>query len=142
MAHEWGHIDFENVNSDGMLGYPAAGWLTYGRTKLANIYFTYELHRRLREFGGDGGHVDVNCVHPGGVWFLNRLNVQIQTTVYMHELVSLRALPGGGWYLVTIWCPNVGTCTMICPLHSRKPSTKTSITLYAPDDQQGQPSNA
>ena len=65
VAHEWGHIDFENVNSEGMLGYLGAGWLTYGRTKLANMYFTYELHRRLREFGGDGGRVDVNCVHPG-----------------------------------------------------------------------------
>jgi retinol dehydrogenase 12 len=41
VAHEWGHIDFENVNSDGLLGYVASGWLTYGRTKLANLYFTY-----------------------------------------------------------------------------------------------------
>ena len=65
VAHEWGHIDFDNINSDGMFGYLASGWLTYGRTKLANIYFTYELHRRLREFGGDGDRVDVNCVHPG-----------------------------------------------------------------------------
>ena len=48
VAHEWGHVDFENVNSEGFLGYPASGWLTYGRTKLANLYFTYELHRRLR----------------------------------------------------------------------------------------------
>ena len=65
VAHEWGHIDFENTNSDGPLGYLAAGWLTYGRTKLANLYFTYELHRRLRRFGGDGARVDVNAVHPG-----------------------------------------------------------------------------
>jgi NAD(P)-dependent dehydrogenase (short-subunit alcohol dehydrogenase family) len=65
VAHEWGHIDFENTNSDGPLGYLAAGWLTYGRTKLANLYFTYELHRRLRKFGGDGARVDVNAVHPG-----------------------------------------------------------------------------
>ena len=41
------------------------GTLTRGRTKLANMYFTYELHRRLRNFGGDGLRVDVNCVHPG-----------------------------------------------------------------------------
>lgn len=65
VAHEWGHIDFENTNSDGLLGYVASGWLTYGRTKLANLYFTYELHRRLRRFGGDGARVDVNAVHPG-----------------------------------------------------------------------------
>ena len=69
VAHEWGHVDFENVNSEGFFGYPASGWLTYGRTKLANLYFTYELHRRLRlapgasERGTD--RVDVNAVHPG-----------------------------------------------------------------------------
>jgi|AntAceMinimDraft_1070359.scaffolds.fasta_scaffold11655_4 NAD(P)-dependent dehydrogenase (short-subunit alcohol dehydrogenase family) len=35
------------------------------------MYFTYELHRRLREFGGDGNRIDVNCVHPGkGTIFL------------------------------------------------------------------------
>jgi NAD(P)-dependent dehydrogenase (short-subunit alcohol dehydrogenase family) len=66
VAHEWGHIDFSNYNSEGFLGYAAAGWLTYGRTKLANLYFTYELHRRLRENGGfHGSRVDVNAVHPG-----------------------------------------------------------------------------
>ena len=65
VAHEWGHIDFENTNSDGLFGYVASGWLTYGRTKLANLYFTYELHRRLRRMGGDGARVDVNAVHPG-----------------------------------------------------------------------------
>lgn len=67
VAHEWGQIDFENVNSDGFFGYLGSGWLTYGRTKLANLYFTYELHRRLRHFGGDGNRVDVNAVHPGVV---------------------------------------------------------------------------
>ena len=46
-----------------------AGWLTYGRTKLSNLYFTYELHRRLRALppGSGGDLVDVNAVHPGVV---------------------------------------------------------------------------
>ena len=65
VAHEWGHIGFDNVNSEGYLGYLGSGWLTYGRTKLANLYFTYELHKRLRNFGGNGLRVDVNAVHPG-----------------------------------------------------------------------------
>jgi NAD(P)-dependent dehydrogenase (short-subunit alcohol dehydrogenase family) len=34
IAHEWGQIDFENVNSDGFFGYLGSGWLTYGRTKV------------------------------------------------------------------------------------------------------------
>ena len=32
----------------------------YGRTKLANVLFTYELARRL-----EGTGVTVNCLHPG-----------------------------------------------------------------------------
>ena len=65
VAHEWGHIDFENTNSDGPLGYLAAGWLTYGRTKLANLYFACELHGGCGGSAADGARVDVNAVHPG-----------------------------------------------------------------------------
>ena len=45
-----------------MFGYSLQGWLTYGKTKLSNLYFTYELHRRMRLAGIDD--VDVNAVHP------------------------------------------------------------------------------
>lgn len=38
------------------------GMKVYGATKLANIYFTTELARRL-----DGSGVTVNCLHPGTV---------------------------------------------------------------------------
>ena len=34
----------------------------YSQTKLANVYFTYELARRL-----DGTGVTANCLHPGVV---------------------------------------------------------------------------
>lgn len=39
-----------------------SGWRAYQRSKLANIYFTYELARRLQ-----GTNVTVNCLHPGFV---------------------------------------------------------------------------
>ncbi|MBI1211023.1 MAG: SDR family NAD(P)-dependent oxidoreductase [Alphaproteobacteria bacterium] len=39
-----------------------SGWRAYQRSKLANIYFTYELARRLA-----GTNVTVNCLHPGFV---------------------------------------------------------------------------
>lgn len=65
VAHNIGTFDFHNINSEGPFGYPFLGWPTYGRTKLANIMFTYELHRRLRASGIEG--VSVNAVHPGVV---------------------------------------------------------------------------
>ena len=40
VAHVWGHIDFDNIQSEGPFGYPLSGWLTYGRTKLANLYLS------------------------------------------------------------------------------------------------------
>jgi NAD(P)-dependent dehydrogenase (short-subunit alcohol dehydrogenase family) len=39
-----------------------SGWSAYARSKLANIYFTYELARRLQ-----GTRVTANCLHPGFV---------------------------------------------------------------------------
>lgn len=36
------------------------GWKVYGDSKLANLYFTYELARRLQ-----GSRITVNAVHPG-----------------------------------------------------------------------------
>jgi NAD(P)-dependent dehydrogenase (short-subunit alcohol dehydrogenase family) len=45
--------------------------LAYGISKLANVLFTYELDRRLRDRG-----VTANCVHPGtvntGIWSASR----------------------------------------------------------------------
>jgi retinol dehydrogenase 12 len=39
-----------------------SGWRAYQQSKLANIYFTYELARRL-----SGTKVTANCLHPGFV---------------------------------------------------------------------------
>ncbi|HEY3364846.1 MAG TPA: SDR family oxidoreductase [Symbiobacteriaceae bacterium] len=53
-----GDIDFSDLNlADGY-----SSWKAYGRSKLANILFTYELARRL-----EGTGVTVNAMHPGGV---------------------------------------------------------------------------
>ena len=39
-----------------------SGWRAYQQSKLANVYFTYELARRI-----DGTGVTANCLHPGFV---------------------------------------------------------------------------
>ncbi|MGH7899542.1 MAG: SDR family oxidoreductase [Candidatus Binatia bacterium] len=57
-AHAWGAIDFDDLGGERRYG-----WMRiYGRSKLANILFTYELARRLA-----GSGVTVNCLHPGAV---------------------------------------------------------------------------
>ena len=55
-AHQGGTIDFGDLQSERRYD-PVR---VYGRTKLANVLFTYELARRLRGTG-----VTANCLHPG-----------------------------------------------------------------------------
>jgi NAD(P)-dependent dehydrogenase (short-subunit alcohol dehydrogenase family) len=57
-AHFGRSLDFADLQSER--GYRAMN--VYGRSKLANIMFTYALARRL-----EGSGVTVNCLHPGWV---------------------------------------------------------------------------
>eukprot|EP01116_Phalansterium_solitarium_P023267 TRINITY_DN8066_c0_g1_i1.p1 TRINITY_DN8066_c0_g1~~TRINITY_DN8066_c0_g1_i1.p1 ORF type:complete len:298 (+),score=74.50 TRINITY_DN8066_c0_g1_i1:403-1296(+) len=52
--------DVDGVRSQGM-----AGFKLYGRSKLCNIYYVQELHRRLNSAAPSG--VKVYAVHPGAV---------------------------------------------------------------------------
>ena len=60
-ANSFGKFDFDDMNYAGANRYDP--WQAYGNSKLANLVFTFELHRRLREAGL--GHVATNAVHPG-----------------------------------------------------------------------------
>jgi NAD(P)-dependent dehydrogenase (short-subunit alcohol dehydrogenase family) len=55
-AHQGGTLDFDDLQSEHRYD-PVR---VYGRTKLANVLFTYELARRLQGTG-----VTANCLHPG-----------------------------------------------------------------------------
>jgi NAD(P)-dependent dehydrogenase (short-subunit alcohol dehydrogenase family) len=57
-AHKMGKIDFDDLEFKRFY----FGMLAYGRSKLANILFTYELDRRLAGCG-----VTVNSLHPGQI---------------------------------------------------------------------------
>jgi NAD(P)-dependent dehydrogenase (short-subunit alcohol dehydrogenase family) len=57
-AHRSAKLDFDNLQ--GEQGFN--GWQAYARSKLMNVLFTYELHRRL-----DGDGITVNALHPGFV---------------------------------------------------------------------------
>ncbi len=57
-AHQGAMLDFEDL--EGRQRY--RGWAAYGRSKLANLLFTYELARRLK-----GSGITANALHPGFV---------------------------------------------------------------------------
>lgn len=57
-AHRGMSMNFDDLNAEESYGMVQA----YGQSKLANILFTHELARRLRDTG-----VTANCVHPGVV---------------------------------------------------------------------------
>ena len=57
-AHRRNKIDFEDLQGEKKY----SGYRAYGRSKLANILFTYELARRL-----EGTGVTANTLHPGVV---------------------------------------------------------------------------
>ncbi len=57
-VHAGANINFDDLQSERSYSRTRV----YGRTKLANVLFTYELARRL-----EGMAVTVNCLHPGVV---------------------------------------------------------------------------
>lgn len=57
-AHVGAKLDFGDLQNAKSY----SGWRAYQQSKLANIYFTYELARRLQ-----GTQVTANCLHPGFV---------------------------------------------------------------------------
>lgn len=61
MGHRMGSMDFDNLMYEGGNGYEPSP--AYGRSKLANLLFTYELQRRFSAIGADA---TATAAHPGG----------------------------------------------------------------------------
>lgn len=57
-AHVGAKLDMQDLQNEKQY----SGFRVYGQSKLANIYFTYELARRL-----EGSKITANCLHPGFV---------------------------------------------------------------------------
>jgi NAD(P)-dependent dehydrogenase (short-subunit alcohol dehydrogenase family) len=57
-SHNGAVVDFDHLEEPPGAG----GFRTYGQSKLANLYFTYELAKKL-----EGTGVTVNALHPGVV---------------------------------------------------------------------------
>lgn len=100
MGHRSGNMDFDNLMYEGGIGYERNK--AYGRSKLANLLFTFELQRHF-----DALHTNATAIaaHPGGSdtnlgryvedrwWFrlLRQLTKPITQTAVMGALPILRA---------------------------------------------------
>jgi len=96
VAHRQGDIDFSDLNWEKRKYKTGKA---YGDSKLANLYFAYELAKRQKE---DADYPTVTVAHPG--WtktdldrhsgFIKFLGNMIAQTVQMGTLPSLRAATG------------------------------------------------
>jgi NAD(P)-dependent dehydrogenase (short-subunit alcohol dehydrogenase family) len=59
-AHTFVKMEWDNMQSEKNFD----SFRAYGRSKLMQILFTYELHHQLRL---EGAHVAVNALHPGAI---------------------------------------------------------------------------
>lgn len=81
-SHKYGKINFEDFNLERSYH----GLKAYGQSKLANLLFTYELHRLKQH-----DHVSVYCVQPG----LVKTDIGVKHTNPFHSLMwKLRRLGG------------------------------------------------
>jgi NAD(P)-dependent dehydrogenase (short-subunit alcohol dehydrogenase family) len=105
-AHNFGKIDFDDLNWEKR---SYAQWTAYGDSKLANLYFTYELDRKLKN---RGINTLVTASHPGwtatelqrtGGNVMKYLNGIFAQDITMGALPTLRAaieedLKGGEYF--------------------------------------------
>jgi NAD(P)-dependent dehydrogenase (short-subunit alcohol dehydrogenase family) len=88
-AHKAGNLNFADLNWEKR-SYSA--WRAYGDSKIANIYFTYELDRKLRETNLD---TLVTAAHPG--WTATELQRHTGVVEFLNGIfaqdISMGALP-------------------------------------------------
>ena len=88
-AHHYGELDFDDLNWENR---PYKKMKTYGDSKIANIYFTYELQRRLHDMGSN---TLVTASHPG--WTATELQRHVGLLGFLNHFfsqdISMGALP-------------------------------------------------
>ena len=104
-AHKFATLNFEDLGFEhGYFGFSA-----YGRSKLANVLFTYELARRLA-----GSGVTVNAVHPGhvatNIWE-NNLGIFGGVIRLLNSLFALTPQQGADTLIYLATSPDVAQIT-------------------------------
>lgn len=85
-AHRYGKIDFDDLNWERRR-YKA--WRAYGDSKIANLYFTYELHRQLSQ---KGSTTKVLAAHPG--WTATELQRHSGLLRFLNTFFAMRSEQG------------------------------------------------
>ncbi len=88
-AHNYGELDFDDLNWESR---PYKKMKAYADSKIANIYFTYELQRRLEEAGSN---TIVTAAHPG--WTATELQRHTSLFSFLNPFfaqdITMGALP-------------------------------------------------
>lgn len=92
-AHTYGNLNFDDLNWEKRKYAP---WKAYGDSKIANLYFTNELAKKLKEVNAD---VRVTSAHPGATatdlqrhsGFINFLMSFTAMDIWQGTLPTLRA---------------------------------------------------
>ncbi|MCP5053892.1 MAG: SDR family NAD(P)-dependent oxidoreductase, partial [bacterium] len=88
-AHKAGNLKFDDLNWENRKYSP---WKSYGASKIANLYFTYELQRRL---GNGESTVKVTAAHPG--WTATELQRHVGLFSFLNRFfaqgIDMGALP-------------------------------------------------
>ena len=88
-SHHYGELNFDDLNWENR---PYKKMKTYGDSKIANIYFTYELQRRLDV---NGSKTLVTAAHPG--WTATELQRHVGLLSFLNNFfsqdITMGALP-------------------------------------------------
>jgi len=95
-AHKYGNLNFQDLNWENRKYKPMK---SYGDSKIANMYFTYELNRKLEQ---NGNNPIVAAAHPGWTatelqrhaWLVDFLNNFFAQDITMGALPTLYAAVG------------------------------------------------
>ncbi|MBN1301874.1 MAG: SDR family NAD(P)-dependent oxidoreductase [Melioribacteraceae bacterium] len=85
-AHKYGRLNFEDLNWKNRK-YKA--WRAYGDSKISNLYFTYELQRRLDSVKS---HIKVTAAHPG--WTATELQRHNGFLNYLNKFFAMEQSQG------------------------------------------------